>query len=136
VARAVTHCPNCGASVSQFAAGCAICGENLVAARERKEARREAMPEISLPGWLSQISWGDAFLGAILILTALYFPLIGVFISAFIAYFAHRSDQTVTRNLALIGLGLALVVLIMLSLTETGYELLPFADDSPPFPGE
>lgn len=135
MARAVTHCPNCGTSVSQFAAGCAICGENLVAARQRKEARREALPEINLPGWLSQISGGEALLGGLLILISLYFPVVAVFVSGFIAFFAHRNDAIVQRNLALIALGVALVVLMILSLTEGGYSLFPWdVDTSGPLP--
>jgi hypothetical protein len=52
MARAVNKCPNCGAAVTQFAAGCAICGEDLVAAREAKERRREAMPTLAAPSWV------------------------------------------------------------------------------------
>jgi hypothetical protein len=36
--RAVTHCPNCGQTVTPFAAGCAVCGTDLEAARARRGA--------------------------------------------------------------------------------------------------
>jgi endogenous inhibitor of DNA gyrase (YacG/DUF329 family) len=29
MATAITKCPNCGSTVSQFAAGCTICGKDL-----------------------------------------------------------------------------------------------------------
>ncbi|MEA2401695.1 MAG: zinc-ribbon domain, partial [Thermoleophilaceae bacterium] len=38
--RAISKCPSCGEPVSPFAAGCAICGTNLEAARAELAAKR------------------------------------------------------------------------------------------------
>lgn len=43
--RAITRCPNCGQTVTPFAAGCAVCGTDLEAAR----AKRSARPRLELP---------------------------------------------------------------------------------------
>jgi hypothetical protein len=48
VPRAISKCPKCGEPVSPFAAGCAICGTNLEAARAELAATRARRP--SLPG--------------------------------------------------------------------------------------
>jgi hypothetical protein len=99
--------------VSQFAAGCAICGENLTAARQDLERRREALPSIAAPGWFPQITAGDALLGAILIIAAFGFPIIGGPIAGLFAYFAHQKGDTVQRNLALLAVAVAVIVLLV-----------------------
>ena len=129
MARAVTKCPNCGQPVSQFAAGCSICGEDLVAARHRRERRHEALPSVPLrrPSWLAGVSGPEALLGALLLLIAVFFPIIGFFIAGFIAFFAHRNHQTVQRNFALAAVALSLLILILI-------EYFPWVDVSGPFP--
>ena len=136
MAKAITHCPNCGATVSQFAAGCAICGENLVAARERRERRLESLPQIARrPGWLPQITRADAVLGGLLLICAFFVPLAGGPIAGLFAYFAHQKGDKVRRNLALAALGVALIVVVLISLLpDLSYRLLPWVDSSAPFP--
>ena len=135
MARAVTRCPNCGTSVSQFAAGCAICGEDLVAARSRREQRYDAVPERLRPSsWLPRMSGGEIVLGALLILIALFMPVIGICIAALYAYFNHQSGEVLVRNLALAAMALGLIVLLVLGFAEGGYELFPWVDLSGPFP--
>ena len=138
MARAITSCPNCGATVSQFAAGCAICGEDLVAARRRLERRREALPSAARferPGWFPRITGADAVLGGLLLVVAFFSPVIGGPIAALYAYFAHQKGDLVQRNLALAGVAVALVVLILVSfLPERSYEVLPWIDLSGPLP--
>ena len=46
VPRAISKCPKCGEPVSPFAAGCAICGTNLDAARAELAARRARRPQL------------------------------------------------------------------------------------------
>jgi hypothetical protein len=123
--------------VSQFAAGCAICGENLVAARRRLEERRAASPVARLrrPSWLPQMTGGEMTLGALLFIAAFFLPVVGIFIAGFVAFFAHRNHEVVQRNLALIAVGIALVVLLLISFVpETLDELLPWVDLSGPVP--
>ena len=57
-------CPNCGTPVSQFAAGCAICGEDLVAARERRDRRRQAF-SVPASGRLPRINGQDALIAGL-----------------------------------------------------------------------
>ena len=118
MARTVTHCPNCGASVSQFAAGCAICGEDLVAARTRKEERYARLPSVRLPSLFDEVTGPQAILGAILVVISFFLPVIGVLISGFVAFMAHRSHEHVQRNLALIAVG----VLMMTSVAKIPFD--------------
>src|SRR5262245_45257581 len=115
MARAITKCPNCGSNVSQFAAGCAICGENLTAARERREQRREAIPLPKAPPWLPQVTTGDVILGVILIVAAFAAPIIGGPIAGLFAYFAHQRGDRVQRNLALVAVAVAVIVVMLIS---------------------
>jgi hypothetical protein len=135
VPRAINKCPNCGTNVSQFAAGCAICGEDLVAARQALERRREALPSLKTPGWVPQITTADAVLAGLLILCAFAAPLIGGPIAGLFAYFAHEKGDVVQRNLALAALAVALLVVIMISfLPGTWNLLLPWVNLQGPIP--
>ena len=135
MARAITKCPNCGSRVSQFAAGCAICGENLTAARQDLERRREARPSLTAPSWLPQITAGEAVLGAILIIAAFSFPIIGGPIAGLFAYFGHRNGDLVQRNLALVAVAVAVIVLLVVSfIPESSSLFSPWVDLSGPFP--
>ena len=135
VPRAINKCPNCGSNVSQFAAGCAICGEDLVAARQAREQRREALPSLSAPSWFPQITTADAVLGGLLIICAFASPLIGGPIAGLFAYFAHEKRDFVQRNLALAAVAVALIVVIVISLLPGSWPLLlPWVDLQNPLP--
>jgi hypothetical protein len=135
MARAIAKCPSCGSSVSQFAAGCAICGENLTAARQELERRRAARPSIEAPSWLPQVTTGDAILGAILMIAAFGFPIVGGPIAGLFAYFAHRNGDRVQRNLALVAVGIAVIVLLLVSFVPESWDLFsPWVDLSGPLP--
>ena len=135
MARAVTKCPNCGSSVSQFAAGCAICGENLTAARQELERRRAERPSITAPGWVPEITAGDAILGAILIIAAFGFPIVGGPIAGLFAYFAHQKGDKVQRNLALVAVAIAVITLLVISfIPESSNLFSPWVDLSGPLP--
>ena len=97
MARAITKCPNCGSTVSQFAAGCAICGANLTAAREALERRRAARPSLATPGWFPDVTGGDAIFGALIVVAAFASPLIGGPIAGLFAYFANQRGDVVQR---------------------------------------
>jgi hypothetical protein len=133
VARGITKCPNCGSSVSQFAAGCAICGENLIAARQRHERRREALPSLAAPSWFPQITAGDAVLGAILMIAAFGFPIIGGPIAGLFAYFGHKNGDMVQRNFALAAVAVAGIVLLVISfIPESSNLFSPWVNLSNP----
>jgi hypothetical protein len=121
--------------VSQFAAGCAICGEDLVAARARRERRREALPSLSAASWVPRINGADAVLGALLVLAAFAAPLIGGPIAGLFAYFAHQNGDIVQRNIALVAAGVALIVVILISFLPGTWDLLlPWVNLQGPIP--
>jgi hypothetical protein len=131
MARAITKCPNCGSTVGQFAAGCAICGENLTAARERRQER----PSLEAPSWLPQVMAGDAILGVILIVAAFGAPIVGGPIAGVFAYFANQRGDKVQRNLALVAVAVAVLVVVLLSfIPESGDLFFPWVDLSGPVP--
>jgi hypothetical protein len=131
----VNKCPDCGSTVSQFAAGCAICGADLVAARQARERRRQAMPSLTAPGWLPQITGADAVLGVLLIVAAFAWPLVGGPIAGLFAYFAHQKGDVVQRNLALVAVAVALIVVILISFVPgTWDELVPWVNLQGPIP--
>jgi hypothetical protein len=135
VARAITRCPNCGSTVSQFAAGCVICGENLTAARQGLERRRAARPSLEAPSWFPQVTPGDAILGAILIIAAFGFPIVGGPIAGLFAYFGHQKGDAAQRNLALVAVAVAVVVLLVISfIPESGNLFSPWVDLTGPLP--
>jgi hypothetical protein len=135
MARAITKCPSCGSPVSQFAAGCAICGENLTAARQDLERRRAARPAVAQPGWFPQITGGDAIFGVLIIVAAFASPLIGGPIAGLFAYFANQRGDLVQRNFALAGVAVALIVVVLISfLPSSGSLFLPWVDLSGPVP--
>jgi peptidoglycan/LPS O-acetylase OafA/YrhL len=133
--RALNKCPDCGSTVSQFAAGCAICGADLVAARRARERRRQALPSLTAPGWFPQATGADAVLGALLIVAAFAWPLVGGPIAGLFAYFAHQKDDVVQRNLALVAVAVALIVVILISFfPATWDDLLPWVNLQGPLP--
>lgn len=133
--RALNKCPDCGSTVSQFAAGCAICGADLVAARQARERRRQALPSLAAPGWFPQITAAEALLGALLIVAAFAWPLVGGPIAGLFAYFAHQKDDVVQRNLALVAVAVALIVVILISLFPATWDhLLPWVNLQGPIP--
>jgi hypothetical protein len=133
--RAINNCPDCGSTVSQFAAGCAICGANLVAARQARERRREALPSLQAPSWVPRITGTDAVLGVLLIVCAFASPLVGGPIAGLFAYFANQKGDIVQRNLALLAVAVALIVVILISfLPGTWNLLLPWVDLRGPVP--
>jgi hypothetical protein len=106
VARAITKCPNCGEPVSPFAAGCAICGTNLEAARAELAARRARRP--GLPGGSFRLG-DDAIRIGVGALAAVFAPLMGALLTGYFAYDADRDGRIATRNVMIALLGFSLV---------------------------
>ena len=106
VPRAISRCPKCREPVSQFAAGCAVCGTDLHAARAGLEAKRAKRPH--LPGGVPRLG-DDALRNGVTVLAALFSPLMGAALAGWFAYDADRDGRTPTRNLMIVLLGFSLV---------------------------
>jgi hypothetical protein len=105
VPRAISKCPKCGEPVSPFAAGCAICGTNLEAARAELAAKRARRP--SLPG---PVRLGDdAVRIGVGVIAAVFAPVMGALLTGYFAYDADRNGRTATRNLMIALLGFSLI---------------------------
>src|SRR4051812_9148912 len=94
--RAITSCPNCGASVTNYALGCAVCGADIDAAR-RTVASRRGVPSAPLPTFDD-----DAFRFLVALLLALAAPLFGLAICMWFGYEAHRDGRTALRNVMIV----------------------------------
>jgi hypothetical protein len=126
MARAITKCPNCGSTVSQFAAGCAICGFDLVAARRAREERRAKL-SIPATGRLPHVTGEDFLIGALMIIVAFASPILGGVIAGLFALQAHNDRNIARRNLCLIGVGVAVVMISLISLFPGAYGRLLFS---------
>jgi hypothetical protein len=99
--------------VSQFAAGCVICGEDLVAARARASKRRASpagLP-IRLRDRLPRLD-DDALRFGIALLIVVFAPLFGLLLAGFFAWHADKEGRNGVRNVML-GLIAAAVVILM-----------------------
>jgi hypothetical protein len=103
VPRAISKCPTCGEPVSPFAAGCAICGTDLQAARAELAAKRH--PRLPGPVYLSD----DALRVGVSVLAAIFSPVMGSLLTAYFAYDADRNGRIRARNLMIVLLGVSLV---------------------------
>lgn len=90
--RAVTHCPKCGQHVTPFAAGCAVCGTDLEAARAARSAKpRIELPSISLSGrGAGRIDWAHI---AVAVLVALAIPPVGLLLALYWASRRYRDGE-------------------------------------------
>jgi hypothetical protein len=105
VPRAISKCPNCREPVSPFAAGCAICGTNLEAARAELAAKRARRPNLPAPVRLGD----DAVRIGLGVIAAVFAPVMGALLTGYFAYDADRNGRTATRNLMIALLGFSLV---------------------------
>jgi len=105
VPRAISKCPNCREPVSPFAAGCAICGTNLEAARAELAAKRARRPSLPGPMRLGD----DAVRIGVGMIAAVFSPLMGALLTGYFAYDADRNGRIATRNLMIALLGFSLV---------------------------
>ena len=105
--RAITRCPRCGSTVSPFAAGCAVCGTDLDAAR----ARHRRMPTISLPA-LNHDTRNTVFLLAIVTLLVVFAAPFGILLALYCAWDRNRNGDLRMRDvlIALALLGVAFIV--------------------------
>jgi hypothetical protein len=104
VPRAISKCPNSGEPVSPFAAGCAICGADLVRARAdlaAKRARRPGVPGVRLGDDALRIGVG--------VLATVFAPVMGALLTGYFAYDADRDGRIGTRNVMIVLLILSLI---------------------------
>jgi hypothetical protein len=122
--RAATRCPRCGATVSPFAAGCAICGTDLVAARARRERRGRLTPRISMPA-LGHDARNAALLLAIVALLVVFASPIGILLALYCAWDRNRGGADRLRDalLALAVLGVVFIALPSLNPVDVLYRL-------------
>jgi hypothetical protein len=109
VPRSISRCPKCREPVSQFAAGCAVCGTDLQAARAELAERSARRPQ--LPDRVPRLG-DDAIRIGVTVLAALFSPLMGALLAGYFAYDADRDGRVPTRNLMILLLGLSLVGLV------------------------
>ena len=93
--RAISRCPSCGEHVSPFAAGCAICGEDLEAARAKLASRRVVVPRPRLGAGLSSpalgLDWVHILVAVVL---ALAISPIGFLLAVYWAVQRYRAGDT------------------------------------------
>lgn len=111
--------------MSQFAAGCAICGADLDAARAEAASRGPRLVDRGAavrPGWFrSPTVRQDAFVVAITVALIVFFPIVGLALAAWTAYDRNRNSDAGMRNVAL---GLAALAIVFLALPELRYGIL------------
>lgn len=115
--RAVTHCPNCGQRVTPFAAGCAVCGTDLEAARRARSAKpRLELPRAQLPraNWYRGASAGrvDWVHLAVAVLAALALAPVGLLLALYWATRYNRDGETVMTIAMLVVAALAAAAIL------------------------
>ena len=115
-------CPTCGEPVSQFAAGCAICGTDLETARAEHRARPTARAEEFGRRLRPSPSSTDTFVLVLLGFLVLFAPFAAVLLGALIAFNASREGDERRRNIALAAI-VAAIALLFVGLSPA-YELL------------
>ena len=104
--KAVNRCPQCGEPVSPFAAGCAICGYDLVTARRDLEERRQRVPAALRAPSLPRLG-DDGLVLAIGLLLAIGSPMIGLIFGALMAWYADSQGQVRRRNFMFVVIAVA-----------------------------
>jgi hypothetical protein len=91
VPRAINKCPRCGEPVSPFAAGCAICGTDLEAARARRATRHRIwLPRPRPLGGSARLDWLHI---AVAVVVALAVPPIGFLLAVYWAFVRNRGGE-------------------------------------------
>jgi len=112
--RAVTNCPNCGQRVTPFAAGCAVCGADLEAARAAKSAKRRI--ELPRARWFAptrpasgRVDWVHL---AIAVLAALAIAPVGLLLALYWANRYHQEGNSVMAVAMLAAAALAAAAIL------------------------
>ena len=110
--KAISKCPGCGEPVSPFAAGCAICGENLMAAREALAQRRQRIPRPARNFSLPRIG-DDGLVFVIGLVLAVASPITGVIFGGLLAWHADSQGQVRRRNLMFVVIAVGVLPLVL-----------------------
>ena len=102
----MTRCPSCREPVSQFAAGCALCGADLEQAR-RDRAGRRSLPKVAAPR-VHQ----DTLYSGIVVLCVLSLPLLGVLLAGLGLRTQTMSSQRGLRVVLWIAVAVGLLLLV------------------------
>jgi hypothetical protein len=100
------RCPGCGASVSQFAAGCAICGYDLELSPRPRQRLRAPQLRLRLPLRHDQ----DVVVLVVIALLTLGLPLVGI--AAAIYQLSHNVQSPFVRRALWLVLALGVVMLM------------------------
>ena len=106
----MARCPQCKEPVSQFAAGCAVCGADLeTARRDRAARRRPGLPRLpAVPQ--------DLVVFVVMVLLVLFVPLLGVLLTLYVTYRERATSQRLLR----LGLWVAVAAgVVLLAMPET-----------------
>src|SRR5258706_5242989 len=98
--RAISKCPNCGEPVTPFAAGCAICGTDLEAARAAL-ARRRAPVERVGSRFRAPRMGDDGLRLFIAVLVTIAAPFFGLLLNCWFAWQLHQEGRMNMRNVML-----------------------------------
>ena len=116
--RAISRCPGCAEPVTPFAAGCAICGYDLVAARQARAASRNPLDHISAP----RLHLGDDELRLVIaLLISLAAPLFGIVLASYFAWQFHNEGRMGWRAVML---GIAAANVLAMTLTVSPLFLI------------
>ena len=118
-------CHNCGEPVSQFAAGCAICGADLREQRTRTSTGPTLADRVRPSGWLATERGTTTALLTVLVLLMVVSPLLCLIIGAMAAVDRNRRGDIVVRNV-IIGLMVVNVALLFIPVLRFGLLSLLF----------
>jgi hypothetical protein len=104
------RCPDCRETIHPFAATCPSCGADLDARRYRPPTRHRR-PQIELPR-LSNDATDLAVVTLVLLLLALFVPLVGALLALFMVWHAHHNSQVGRRNVAIVCAAIAVFNLV------------------------
>ncbi len=99
------ECPRCGSAVSQFAAGCSVCGADLE--RLRRRPRTSLAAAVQIP-YHSRALVERVLLTLLMVLVALLAPLYGMALAGLVFVDRRRRGHRTMRNMAVVCFGLAL----------------------------
>jgi hypothetical protein len=109
--------------VTQFAAGCAICGADIQGVRRRAQGRATLTDRLDVlrPGWAGSRDVRDSVLMGIVVgIVVIVSPILGLLVAGWIAYNRDRGGDTLSRNVAL---GLVALALVLIAVPELRYGI-------------
>ena len=111
--------------MSQFAAGCAVCGYDLEAARaaaaERGPSLAERASELRPASLSSPTFRQDAFLVAVIVALIVFFPIAGLALAGWTAYDRNRNGDARVRNVAI---ALAVVAVVFIVVPDLRFGII------------